>query len=241
MELIISFLDKIFAPLAVVVIVATLAAVAVHYLLAGPKHPELAKQKRDVRRFSLWEKLIHVVTLISFVTLAVTGFAATLYFKQQLTGWWRAVHLIAAPFFTAGLAAMALSWPNDCKFKDFDWQWAKMFGGYLGEKEYVPAGRFNAGQKAFFWAVALFGLLASLSGIARVYPFSTEIVQQTIYQIHRYTSLLLLVFVIAHIYLGTIANPGTFRVILSGYVSWDWAKIHHPIWWKKLDKTTGQD
>ena len=40
--------------------------------------------------------------------------------------------------------------------------------------------------------------------------------------------------VLSHAYLGTIANPGTWRVLVDGYVTKLWAEHHHPIWFEKL-------
>ena len=40
--------------------------------------------------------------------------------------------------------------------------------------------------------------------------------------------------VLAHAYLGTIANPGTWRVLIDGYVTKVWAEHHHPIWYRKI-------
>ena len=51
--------------------------------------------------------------------------------------------------------------------------------------------------------------------------------------------------VLAHAYLGTVANPGTWRVLVDGWVTREWAKHHHPNWYKKImeedagESTTG--
>jgi len=44
----------------------------------------------------------------------------------------------------------------------------KKGGGYLGHKGKVPAGRFNAGQKMFYWYTAAFGIVISVSGVMLV-------------------------------------------------------------------------
>ncbi|MBN1843091.1 MAG: hypothetical protein JW883_12540 [Deltaproteobacteria bacterium] len=41
--------------------------------------------------------------------------------------------------------------------------------------------------------------------------------------------------IIAHIYLGTIANPGTWRALVDGKVSRKWAKKHHSEWYKEIE------
>ncbi|MGA1980646.1 MAG: formate dehydrogenase subunit gamma [Sedimentisphaerales bacterium] len=234
----IALLDKIFPIVSLVGITAVVAAAIGHYLLFGPRHPELAKDKRDLRRFSLWERFIHAATILSFLTLALTGFAATIYFGKPLSGWLWIVHLVAAFVFVIGLAAVALRWAEDCRLASYDWEWAKQFGGYLGSDKDAPAGRFNGGQKAYFWTILLLGLVAILSGLVRIFPIFNANVQEIFLQVHRYSGLFLVMVVIAHIYLGTLANPGTWLVIISGYVSSRWAKHHHPIWWEHISKST---
>ena len=39
---------------------------------------------------------------------------------------------------------------------------------------------------------------------------------------------------LAHAYLGTIANPGTWRVLIDGSVTREWAEHHHPNWFRAL-------
>ena len=43
--------------------------------------------------------------------------------------------------------------------------------------------------------------------------------------------------VLAHAYLGTVANPGTWRVLVDGSVTREWARHHHPNWYKALIAT----
>ena len=39
---------------------------------------------------------------------------------------------------------------------------------------------------------------------------------------------------LAHAYLGTVANPGTWRVLVDGSVTREWAEHHHPNWYRAL-------
>ena len=234
----VALLDKIFRTVSLVGITAVVVIAIGHYLLFGPRHPELARDKRNLRRFSLAERFIHAATLLSFFTLAVTGFVTAICLGKPLSGWLWIVHLVAAPVFAVGLAAIALRWAEDCRFESYDRQWAKQFGGYLGGDRDVPAGRFNGGQKAYFWAIILLGLVSILSGLVRMFPLFDANIQEISYQVHRYSNLFLVMAVIAHIYLGTLANPGTWRVIISGYVSSRWARHHHPIWWERISSST---
>src|SRR6266436_5597145 len=42
------------------------------------------------------------------------------------------------------------------------------------------------------------------------------------------------VAIVGHIYLGTAAEPGTFRAITRGTVSKAWARLHHPRWYRDV-------
>ncbi len=233
---IVDLLNGIFRIVSVAGVIVMLVAIVGHYVVFGPRHREFAKAKRDVRRFSRWEIFVHAITVLSFIILAVTGFIAVMG-PGTLTGWLRFVHVLTTPVFAVGLAAGSITWAEDCMFENYDWEWVKKYGGYLGGAEDVPAGRFNGGQKGFFWAILALGILCMLSGAGRMFPVFGAGIQEIVYLVHRYSSLFLVMFAIIHIYLGTLANPGTWHVIISGYVSYPWAKEHHPIWWQKLDKS----
>jgi len=40
--------------------------------------------------------------------------------------------------------------------------------------------------------------------------------------------------IIGHIYLGTAAEPDTFRSIIRGTVTKSWARLHHPRWYREV-------
>ena len=52
--------------------------------------------------------------------------------------------------------------------------------------------------------------------------------------VHGFVAILFVAVVIAHAYLGTIANPGTFSAMVTGKVSRRWAKKHHSEWYKEI-------
>ena len=53
--------------------------------------------------------------------------------------------------------------------------------------------------------------------------------------LHALVGFILIAGVLAHAYLGTIANPGTWRVLVDGFVTKEWAEHHHPQWYKKVE------
>lgn len=215
-------------------ILGLLAVIAGHYLLFGPSDKEAAKAPRTVRRFCVLERLIHSITVLSFCTLGITGLIAGVCLRQPLSGWLRAIHIGASAFFALGMTGIALLWAENSRFAECDWDWAKKFGGYLGDRGHTDAERFNAGQKAFFWTVCVLGILVILSGLGRSFPIFDERIQGLLFIAHRYLALMMIMGVIVHSYLGSIANPGTILSILTGFVSKPWAEHHHSLWWKKI-------
>jgi len=208
-------------------------AIAVHYLIFGPRRRELRNEPATVRRFGLVELLLHALTAMSFLLLAVTGGLSVLR-GGPMEGWPRILHWVAAPFFALGLAGIALAWARDGRFEPGDKQWLRRVGGYLGGPDDLPAGRFNAGQKVFFWTVLLPGVLSIVSGLGRMFPLAGDGYQALCFNLHRYSSLALVLAVIGHLYLGTLANPGTLRAVILGKVGTRWARHHHPQWHKEV-------
>jgi cytochrome b subunit of formate dehydrogenase len=59
--------------------------------------------------------------------------------------------------------------------------------------------------------------------------------------VHNFFGFVLIAGVLAHAYLGTVANPGTWRVLVDGYVTEEWAKHHHPFWYHQVVKDGPED
>jgi cytochrome b subunit of formate dehydrogenase len=52
--------------------------------------------------------------------------------------------------------------------------------------------------------------------------------------IHGFFAIIFVAAIIAHAYLGTIANPGTWSAMVTGKVSRLWAKKHHSEGYKEM-------
>jgi len=216
----------------ILVLVATVAAVAGHYVFYGPRGRDVAGSPRVVPRFGMVAIVLHAVLLLSFLVLAGTGVISAAA-GEPLRGWPLMMHLAAAACFPWALALAAISWAGACAFEGHDWQWIRSVGGYLGGPQDLPADRFNAGQKGFLWAVVALGLAVILSGLGRLAPVLGPCGQAVVLEVHRYAALLLTAAFVVHLYLATFANPGTLLAMLTGRVSADWAAHHHPLWWER--------
>ena len=98
------------------------------------------------------------------------------------------------------------------------------------------SGRFNAGQKIYYYLKALTWILMSATGIIMWFPFnfSRDLVI-TCYPLHALGVAILAGAVIIHGFLGSFANPGTLQAMMSGKCSRAWAKLQHGRWLKEQD------
>ncbi|KPJ88353.1 MAG: hypothetical protein AMS18_13420 [Gemmatimonas sp. SG8_17] len=236
-----SFHQRIISPYVGPIIIFVVFLIVLHYHGYGPKRITFGPFSREIQRFNLVERGIHLFRLVAFVVLAITGLimAFNLYLWQQLLfGSARNLldfHIWSGIVFILTTVGGAVLWFRDAAFESYDKQWVKNLGGYLGHKGEVPAGRFNAGQKMFYWYSGLFGLIMSVTGVMLIYKgaflLATVCLTSTV---HNLVGFFLIAGVLAHAYLGTVANPGTWRVLVDGTVTREWARHHHPNWYSAL-------
>lgn len=236
-----SFHQRILSPVVSILIILVVFLVTVHYHSYGPKRIQFVAGSGEIQRFTLIERGVHLFRLIAFVFLAVTGLIIAfnwsewqqLLFRSPQQMLW--VHIISGFVFIITTLAGIKIWFKDALFASYDRDWVKRIGGYLGYKGEVPAGRFNAGQKMFYWYTTTFGLLISITGLIMVfrYAFELSVICLTA-TVHNLVGFILIAGVLAHAYLGTVANPGTWRVLVDGWVTREWAKHHHPNWYRKV-------
>src|SRR5512138_1557008 len=137
-------------------------------------------QSAKIEVTTAFERVVHWVLAISCLLLMFTGLGLLYKSWTFLTGVFggglglKAVHDVAAWFFMISLVPTFFMWLRDCSGIDQDdMEWFKVVGGYLTRKPvHLNMGKFNPGQKAFFWWVILGGILMSLSGLALMYPDS---------------------------------------------------------------------
>jgi len=152
-----TFHQQILSPVVSIGIILGLFLITLHYHSYGPKNIPFVPSSGEVPRFTLFERSMHLFRLISFVILAITGLILAFNWshwqellfsspKQMLdVHIWSGVVFIIATLFGIGL------WWRDAIFTNYDKIWVRRMGGYLGHKGENPAGRFNAGQKMFYW------------------------------------------------------------------------------------------
>jgi len=215
-------------------IAAALAAV-VHFLFVGRRAWRgRSRSGATVVRMSGAERAIHAVAGIAFLTLAVTGLGGVVR-QGELGGWWLLGHTVAGPIFAVALAAMAVRWSDRARFRAGDGAWIRRGGGFAGRAA-PAAGRFDAGQKIFFWCLVALGLASLASLMATTVPVFGQVGQGRLLAVHRWSGLGITVLVGLHLYVTAAARPGTLRAMFDGKVDMEWARRYHAAWLEELGR-----
>ncbi len=229
------------------ILVLTLLALFGLWRLAGPARVEEPETGHRIERFNRRQRWVHWATAISFCLLAVTGLLI-LFGKKvliPLIGYtafsWVAiiskyVHNIVGPVFIVCSVLMFFTFVRGNHFNRRDWQWVRRGGGIVSH-EHVPAGYFNAGEKAWFWfGVVLLGLAMSISGLILVFPTqgATRYLLQMANYLHLGAGTLYMAAALGHIYLGTLGTPGAYHAMRHGTVDETWARAHHRDWYEEV-------
>ena len=226
--------ELVFRPLVIGSLIVVVLALAAHYLIFGARQA-VGESDAAVVRFLPIETASHFALLFSFVILAVTGMTGIIGPGANISGslgggLFLLLHYIAAAGFTLGLAATCVLWFHDAAFNKGDVEWIRRGGGYFGYTGELPAGRFNAGQKVFFWFACFLGVVLIVTGLIRLFPVSTREIQQAAYMTHDVVALLLIIGVLAHIYMSTGANLRAWHTLFTGSMTEEQARAHHPDW-----------
>lgn len=153
----------------------------------------------------------------------------------------RIIHPYAGSLFFIASVFQFFHWLGDMRFRDDEkgaWKPSKLMAYMRWEEDSNDeGGKFNPGQKVFFFSVCLGALGLLVSGIVMWFPlYFPQLVRELAILLHDITFIFFLVGIITHIYLGTAAEPGTFRSMTRGTVTRRWARLHHPGWFRDVSK-----
>ena len=222
------------------------------YVAVGPMRSEHPETGRKMLRFDSWDRIVHWATAISFILLAVTGLII-MFGKLVLRPWmghdifgglaWisKYIHNFVGPLFIICSIIMFFTFLRRNFFSRVDWEWVKSGGGLLSHK-HVPAGFFNAGEKAWFWfGVTLLGIVMSVTGLVLDFVVfgQTRYVLQVANVLHVVGAALYMAAAIGHIYLGTVGTPGAYQGMRHGSVDEEWARTHHQLWYEDVKRGGG--
>jgi len=228
-------------------IVLGLIALAVFYKVRGPMGLHSAPSGKMIERFSSFERIAHWTMAISFCILAVSGLTMLFgkYVLLPLIGHtlfsWLAelgknLHNFVGPIFMFSIVVFVVTFIRDNLPRAYDITWLVKGGGVIGD-DVVPAGRFNAGEKIWFWGGVIgLGIVSSASGLVLDFPNfdqtrSTMMLANTV---HVISGIWFISWSLTHIYLGTVGTTGAYEGMRNGYVDETWAKEHAQYWYEDV-------
>ena len=212
------------------------------------RHEEDVVVGEEIVRHRLATRVIHWSVAFFFLMALLSG----LPIWTPIFGWMapllgglhvcRWLHPWAGGLFFASMAVMFVHWLDEMRLEGRDREWLrprKMIAYMKHEDDDSDVGKYNGGQKLFFFAAALGGLGLLASGLVLWFPRAFSPLPWFLaILLHEVTFLLFAVAIVFHVYLGTAAEPGTFRSMTRGVVTRAWARLHHPRWYREV---TGDD
>jgi formate dehydrogenase subunit gamma len=204
----------------------------------------------QIERYTFRERICHWFTGFTYLYCLSTGLA---FYSPYL--FWLAValgggptsrfwHPIAGLAFTAGVIWMHQIWQKDVALSNADRAWLDKVESYAANRDdQVPAqDRFNAGQKVFYWAMFYGAIVLLLSGAVMWFPeyvpSGLRWLRPLVVLIHSASALVTIGAFIIHIYMGIFVVPGSTSAIVHGFVSKDWARTHHRLWYERVTRSS---
>ncbi len=228
-------------------VVLVLIAMAVFYKWRGPMGLHSPPTGKMIERFSSFERIAHWSMAISFCFLAVTGL--TMLFGKYvllpvightLFSWLaelgKYVHNFVGPIFMFSIVVFVIKFIRDNFPRAYDLTWLAKGGGVIGD-EVVPCGRFNAGEKVWFWGGVIgLGTISCASGLVMDFPnfdqSRTLMILANV--VHVIAGVWFIAWSVTHIYLGTIGTTGAYEAMRNGYVDETWAREHAQYWYEDV-------
>ena len=201
----------------------------------------------EIVRHNRYSRLVHWTVALTFFLCLLTGmpiWTPVFGWMAYLVGGMTVARIIhpwvGVAFFIVSFA-MFVQWISDMHFGSDEKGW---FGSRLVQymryqTDDSNTGKYNGGQKLYFWSVSLGALGLLLSGLLMWFPESfPKWLMALSYLIHDFTFICFAASLVFHIYLGTAAEPVTFGSMTRGTVTSAWARLLHCRWYREV---TGED
>jgi formate dehydrogenase subunit gamma len=215
-------------------------------------HPDVARGDAvhpgnpvTVDRYTTGARINHWITAICLVLLALSGLALfhpSLFFLTGLFGGGqltRIVHPWVGVVMFVSFAGLFIRFWRLNLWNRSDSVWIGSAREVLsGDEEKLPeVGKYNAGQKLYFWLMAISIVVLFTSGIViwqRYFGDATTIGQQRVaVLVHSMAAIVAICLWIVHVY-AAIWVRGTIGAMTRGKVTGGWAWRHHRRWLRDL-------
>lgn len=248
-EMFVYLQTKLFENAYLSIIIIVPLAFLIHYLIIGPKKFNHDGKKYYV--FTLFNRIVHGIAAISFIIIVPTGLI--MMFGSTFGGGafvkaCKELHAVATVLFMASVIPMILMWIKSMLFTKEDLKWFMILGGYLSkEKKPVPAGKFNAGQKMWFWVCTMGGIAMIFTGITMyvadldlnvlaMFGFTKIEMLRLCIIVHNVVGLAMVALFFTHLYMSIFAIKGAIVSMINGYKEEEEIEILHSSYYKELKK-----
>jgi formate dehydrogenase subunit gamma len=226
-----------------------LAGIALFFAVRGRIRLEEGYSGKRIMRFSLWQRIVHWYTATTVIVLALSGLIILfgrallipLFGKDAfsvLAEGSKIVHNFVGPLFLVAVLMLILTFLAGNLFRKGDLKWLTSGGG-MRKGKHASAGRYNAGEKLWFWLASIAGILIAATGVVLDFPGfgQTREVMQLAEIVHASFAILLIAVAFGHIYIGTLGTEGAIDAMSKGHVDANWARQHHDRWYEEMEKS----
>lgn len=240
-----------FAPIFLGILIVIPSVFALHYMVIGPK--VFSHDGEKIYTFDLFARLVHWFAAVAWMILVPTGII--LIFADFFGGGYfvrfaKNLHGIGTILFSIVIIPMFVIWAKQMIIAFADIKWLMIVGGYLSkQKDPVPAYKFNAGQKTWFWLATLGGFfmiatgalmffleydvlwLRELTGLSQINILRAAAI------VHNVIAMASLILFFVHIYMAVFAIKGSLQSMVTGYKEEEEVKILHSLWYKEIKES----
>jgi formate dehydrogenase subunit gamma len=238
-------------PLLGLAFVGVFIAFLVFYFVNGPSTLSKGFSGKMVFRWSKADLWLHWIMAVSCLIMMLTGLVIMLgrHFLAPYVGddIWAGIiafskfsHDWSSPIFMVSWLLCVIKWMPLQTVKLYDLKWFLVVGGYINfgpfKGKHPDSGFANAGEKMWFWSLAIFGLCISVTGIMLVFPSLDlpRIWAMLALLIHGVSAVIIVAFTIVHIWMATVLSEGGMECMVSGYCDENWASQHHNLWYDEI-------
>lgn len=228
-----------------------LVGIALFLAMRGRIRIQAGPSDKRIIRFTAWQRIVHWFTATLFVVLGLTG-VAILYGRAVLIPLMgkdafsvvamasKHIHNFVGPLFVIAVMMLVVTFIAGNFYARGDLEWLKKGGGIVGSG-HASCGRYNLGEKSWFWLATVAGVLVAGSGLVLDFPNfgQTRAVMQWGEVVHAVSALIFTSASFGHIYIGTLGMQGAIDAMAKGHVDANWAKEHHDRWYEDM-KRAGQ-
>lgn len=203
----------------------------------------MIRDPKDLKRYTASERANHWVIGMCFILLALSGlsfFHPAFFPLNQLFGgpvWARILHPFVGVVMAVSFLSIFIRFFKLNLMSRTDLEWLKRSHEMVnGDDHNMPEqGKYNGGQKALFWSLAVGMLLMTISGILiwRAYFHFDITAVRLAAVVHAAVGAVMIGLITVHVY-AAIWVKGTIRAMWYGTVTRAWAKQHHRAWYRQV-------